>query len=443
MRAPVAGVVLCVAAVAIVAGGADRDLAPEIVRAPEPWTPPEAVGTGLAPSVDVRVTVGVDGRVAAVEVVSIEPSSPLDAAFEREVVGALTRWRFAPALRDGSPSEVTLDWRLQFRATPEPDRAGGMAIPQLDQLLVAGAPPEARLLRRYTLPLDRQRLFLDSLTERALAELDPGRRRTVASPLFRLVTDHPNPEADTIVLANLNAAFHATALLLEPTIPLDRRELPFRVALFAGREPYRRFVEAVDGVVETSGLFVPPGLIAFHTDQPGADTLLGLMIHEAAHAFLYGFVVRPGHALPRWLEEGFASYLGNSRVRDGRLEPGARLRTQLYATPTRVFRGRSTTQLTVDAIRRRVRKGTGLAVADVLAATADVFYGEDISLYYGQSWILVHFLRHGEPTWASDHFPRFMLYAAEGYPAADVIREVYGLEGEALEARYREYVAGF
>lgn len=432
-----------VASVAVAVGSpADPgDLPPEILRAPEPWTPSEAAGTGIAPSVDVEVTVGADGRVGRVEVVEISPSTPLDAAFEREVRSALARWRFAPALRAGVPAEVTLRWRLQFRPLAEPEEAGGMAIPQLDQLLVAGAPPEARLLRRYTLPLDRQHLFLDSLAERAAAEMVPERRRTVSSGQFELLSDHPNPDADSIVLANLTAAFLATAELLEPTIAFDRPAATFRVALFSAREPYRRFVESVDGVLETSGIFVPPGLIAFHTEQSGAEAFLGVIIHEAAHAFLYGYVVRPGLALPRWLEEGFASYLGNSRVRDGRLEPGVHSRTQLYATPTRIFRGRSPTQMTVDAIKRQVRKGKGFSVAELLAADAETFYGERVALAYGQSWMLVHLLRHGEPEWAAEHFPRFMLYAAEGYPAADAIREVYGLAGEELEARYREHVA--
>jgi len=54
----------------------------------------------------------------------------------------------------------------------------------------------------------------------------------------------------------------------------------------------------------------------------------------------------------------------------------------------------------------------------------------------------VHFLRHGEDSWADERFPELLLYVAEGYPSDEVVRRIYG-DLDALEARFDEYVRRF
>lgn len=63
--------------------------------------------------VKVRVRIGVDGRIKAVEPVS----SPGVAFFDATRRHALTRWRFQPATRDGIPVESWKVMTVRFRIT--------------------------------------------------------------------------------------------------------------------------------------------------------------------------------------------------------------------------------------------------------------------------------------------------------------------------------------
>ena len=441
-------VVVALAAVGMVAIASTADppasLPPVIVKSPNPLTPLSTAGSGLGPTVAVKVHVAPTGVVREVEVVSVSPSSRFDADFATAAREALSKWRFAPALEDGRQVESTLEWSLEFRPLEERQAAtSGFLVPQLDDLVDREQPEVEHLLAIYTLPVEQQREHLRRLFARAEAELSKDAHQQAVSPLFVVTTDQPGNGVAAAVLGNLGVTYRVTSKLLHGEIPLARPEFPIQVVMYASRDEYRRYVAAVDGIEETSGMFSPPGLLAFHTELGSQQEVLALMIHEAVHAFVYGFVVRPGHDLPRWLGEGFATYMGNSRIHKGALEPGARTRTQFFTAPMRFWRGKTLAQLDADGVRQRIRKGTALTVSEILAAGPDTFYGEDMPLYYAQAWILVHFLRHGAPGWSDAEFPRFLLYVAEGYDAADALNTVYGLPTAELEARYRDHAMAF
>lgn len=71
----------------------------------QPDYPPAERRAGAEGAVTVRVLIGADGRVKAVE--QVRAASP--AFFEATRRQALNRWRFAPATRDGVPVE---SWRV-------------------------------------------------------------------------------------------------------------------------------------------------------------------------------------------------------------------------------------------------------------------------------------------------------------------------------------------
>ena len=94
-------------------------------------------------------------------------------------------------------------------------------------------------------------------------------------------------------------------------------------------------------------------------------------------------------------------------------------------------------------VQEALRKREGLTLEELVAADRDIFYGDRSHLYYGMSWLLVHFLRHGEPHWAEDNFPTLMLYLAEGYPARAAVETAYGRDLSSLEAPFLEYARKF
>ena len=79
----------------------------------------------------------------------------------------------------------------------------------------------------------------------------------------------------------------------------------------------------------------------------------------------------------------------------------------------------------------------------MVEATTDTFYGDKRRMFYSMSWLLVHYLRHGQPGWAESEFPTMMLYVAEGYPVSQVFGAVYGTTPTEMDPVYRDYVKQF
>ncbi len=123
--------------------------------------------------------------------------------------------------------------------------------------------------------------------------------------------------------------------------------------------------------------------------------------------------MRPGVRLPYWLNEGFAEYVGYSAVEKGRLVPGHTQRARLHHVrmvqgEVAILRTETQARLSLEEVKGAVRRGEGLTLAAMLDADRTDFYGERLQLYYGMSWLLVHYLRHGEEGWSDGAFPSFL-----------------------------------
>jgi periplasmic protein TonB len=88
---------------------------PRYARDFQPPYPADQQREGREGLVKVRVLIGTDGRVKAVEPVSTASDSFLDATRRH----ALARWRFRPATRDGVPIERWRLMRVNFVLTEE------------------------------------------------------------------------------------------------------------------------------------------------------------------------------------------------------------------------------------------------------------------------------------------------------------------------------------
>ena len=84
---------------------------PRFARDLQPPYPPPLERMEIEGAVTVRVQVGIDGRVTAVELVRADDP----AFFVSTRDWALKRWRFRPATRDGAPVATWLTKTVQFR----------------------------------------------------------------------------------------------------------------------------------------------------------------------------------------------------------------------------------------------------------------------------------------------------------------------------------------
>lgn len=419
------------------AGAADApDSPPVLLRKSLFLTPIETAGTGLAPEVKIRLTVDPRGRVRDAEVLSITPSTEYDDLFRQAALETVGSWRYAPALSGGEPVATTLEWTVKFR----PKWRRPINTPQLGLVL----DDEAKLARVFTLPPQVQAERLQGFAALAERHLRPGSRRRVDSPRFVVITDSSDPGTPQAIDDNLEVVFNVLDELFRPALEPQPARYKLVVYVFTDRSSFEALAGELTVPEWANGFYAPPGLFAFHLETATVDRLLRVLIHETVHAYVDQHLVRPGFSLAPWLGEGLAEYFSNSEIRKGRLVPGE-IREGKYVLDLRrggAFRQTTGAGWSLDDAKQAVRAGKVTSVGTLVGLAPEAFYGEDIHRHYALSWLLVHFLRHGEPGWADGEFPTLLLYAAEGYPPDAAIEAVYGRAPEDLEAAFRAYVKG-
>ena len=409
---------------------------PLAIHSPPLLIPPETAGVGIAPEVAVKLAIDVRGKVTSVQVISITPASEYDAQFRQQVIDTLSQWRFTPATKDGHAVESSLDWRVRFPASTIQQQMGIAVTAPL-----VGGDAEQRRAAVMAMPQELRRKLLEAQTRAAIGFLDAKRTHEVASPRFVVRSDADETVAKTVA-GNLEAIFNVLAIELMPGISLQAEPYKVQVVAFRTAAQYEAFSAGQIQLENSAGFYSAAGLIVFHLEQPTSDAATSLLLHEATHAFLDRHVVRPGVAMPRWLGEGFADYVGNSEIKNGRLQPGKTIKRKYGFERGRVQRFETSAGERLDDAKQALRRGEGLGLQQMLEASPEIFYGARARLYYASSWLLVHYMRDGGAGWSTSRFPQLLLYLAEGYPQTAAVRTVYGDTGAAEQA-FRQYVKSF
>ncbi len=423
---------------------AEDDRAPVILRKWDPTPPPEAWGSEFAPAVTVRLHLDTKGKVTSIEIRRIEPSSDLDPLFEKEVRDTVSEWRFAPAYKGGQPVEATLEWTIEFSKmsgeAPTPRWSGGLV---LDNERAKDSEVEAWYRYVSGLPPAERIKLLDKARRDAEGLLNAANRRVAATTHVEAVTDAPGADA-SVLARDVEAAYGTVAKLLASKIPPQPIEDRLVVVVYSSETAFRTFAARRHIAQFADGFFDPVGLLAFHVRMEANEILLHTMVHEAVHAFLERHVVRAGIRLPVWLHEGLAEYVAMSDIKDGRILPGShKHKMMVYHNPTLSSAARSMWNVGAVGVRKALRSGSAIPLDQLVSATPDTFYGEKHEVFYAESWLFVHFLRHGKASWAEEEFPRFVLYVAEGFAPEDAFRGVYGCAPSELGEAFRAYVEKF
>jgi tetratricopeptide (TPR) repeat protein len=136
------------------------------------------------------------------------------------------------------------------------------------------------------------------------------------------------------------------------------------------------------------------------------DEALRRIFHEYVHLAISNVL----HGLPLWLNEGLAEFYSTFRVQDNgrRALVGGLIHPHLQLLNQR-------TLLSIDEL---------LSVAE---QSPEYNEGERRSLFYAQSWALVHMLASGTPNRAAD-LGRYANLTSGGVPSRDAWRQVFGEE---------------
>ncbi len=413
---------------------------------PNPTTPDAARGSGGMPSARLKLTIDENGRVTKFEVLRLDPPSEYDAALKQSIEAAVKKWRFGPALkastRVATEQELTISFMTAGDHPREPERLAAdaeTADRRDDQLYQQSA---------NTLSLDnatQQRLQREA-GDKAEILLDKAKRTTFANEWFEVVTDSGSgPQQAEAIAGALAAGYEAVNELIGNRLATYPAAGKVRAYVFRTEQKYKQFVKELGDEYDWSaGFYDARGIIAFHSEMPSPSDLYSVLIHEATHAALDRHMVRRGVRLPRWLDEGFASYLGNSDIENGKLKFGQHKHGgNLRFYGIYMAKLESMSKAESKEAQRAVREGEALSVPEIVSANIETFYGDRRGLYYAEGWLLVHFLRHGDPSWAKHEFPRFMLYALEGFEIPEVLQQVYRSDLKTLDEKFQAYVKKF
>jgi TonB family protein len=440
MKPAILVVILLAGSAAALATAAPETTPPVPLWTPALSMPAQAAGMGVAPEVSVRVRIDEAGRPGNLEILAIEPPSDFDRHFERVTREEIGRWRYKPAQRDGQPVAATISWTIQFEDAGDfGDRARHSGwLRALTRPSRAGRSHRERVLAMPT--ADRLRL-LDEQVATLKRFLDPEHTRRAESRRFVVLTDAPDPAVAETLASNLEATFGA----LHGALGLTEQPEEYKLVavVYWRKAPFDQVKHEIEAIEWAAGLYSPTGLLLFHMEMRTGGDLLGIMLHEATHAYVDRYLARPGVVAPRWLDEGFAEYIGNSAIKRGRIVPGKVRHMEIVRSRLGVSRQRTGASVDVATIKRLYRKDEGPPLVELLRTDADTFYSDERrEVFYAASWMLVHFLRHGEEGWAEEQFPALLTYIGEGYPGEEAFRAVYG-EPAAFEERFCDYVRRF
>ena len=296
------------------------------------------------------------------------------------------------------------------------------------------------------LPTEQRRQLLEERVATGLQALGEGAVE-VSSPRF-IVYTNAGEETARAISNNLEVIFRVLDNLFGKAIPPRFEQL--KVQVFAFSEPYSlsKLRSACSPTEEApAGFYESLGVIGLHLHVATPEHANELLVHEATHAYQDRHLVRRGTHLPYWLSEGLADYMANSKIKNGELIPGRIPGRHVYARVNqgslRVTLAESNARLSLAAVKSAIRRGEALTITEMANADHDTFLGQRRQLYYSMSWLLVHFLRHGEESWQRHEFPAFLLYTAEGYPITEALETAYGRPVSELERPFRNHIARF
>jgi hypothetical protein len=223
--------------------------------------------------------------------------------------------------------------------------------------------------------------------------------KLITSAHFVVRTDGAPAEYQP-VLDRLEDMHEALATTFFPGLPLP----PIDVLLFAHNGDFKAIApERLVGFYSSKVDGLDGGLLVFSSQAEDAEAVAATAAHELAHRFL----VEVSERVPTWLHEGFAEYVGASRIAGDRVVFDAAVRPAASAQPA-----------------------DPLPLDRMLASSAADFHGADARSQYMTAWMLMRQLLRAP---AAGALARFDLLVARSAAAPS---------SEAQGAAVREAFAG-
>jgi hypothetical protein len=263
---------------------------------------------------------------------------------------------------------------------------------------------------------------------------------------YRLQTDDPRLDVRAAgeLLEQFREFFVATRVA--DGRPQETDE-PTRVFLFYS---YYKYNQLIGGQFNRQ-LLRPKGhygstlqAMVLHTDSDRPGGLANTLIHEATHQLITDELYAADRDPASWLSEGLATYYEMTWMNADGFQPG-RVGGKTVAV---LGEGRdrsaneATRQLRVvrEALKVAAGSETPLSLRVVSLDQPAEFYGADVTLNYAASWVLIHYLLHGDDDTDARAFRQFVALDAEGRATPQLLFDELGMTGAELDDALRRHL---
>jgi len=260
--------------------------------------------------------------------------------------------------------------------------------------------------------------------------------------IYRVKTD--DPRLDTRAAVELLGDFSIFfTSFWEARLELAPYEGPADVFLFYSFHKYNQLLtgDFTFSATRPKGHYVRDlDVITLHTDADMPGGLADTLVHEAAHQLVDQRIYARGVPPSMWLAEGFGSYFGFTyRDKNGRFHPG-----RVGGKGAALIRGEKAQYgeegpLRLRAFRQMVKKSGFEEPGDLVdwvvgAQDPQNFYFQNPDLTYATSWLLVHYLLHGDDGIHATAFCSYLEQAVRGNGAPETLYATVGMDAPELEA---------
>lgn len=249
----------------------------------------------------------------------------------------------------------------------------------------------------------------------SVADVVPQRKwLRIDTPHFRVIGD-----AGPGALRQVAERMEQLHTLLGVLTTADERPPDTTVLVFRDAASYRPFQPAYNGVlVDVAGYF-----------QPGAMNYITLLASQERdthsvvfHEYVHLMLDRQGARVAPWLDEGLAEFYSTFDLADG---------------------GRTAVIGTLIQSHLWTMQRAMLPLEQLARVTHDSpLYNErhPATVFYAESWSLVHYLQLGRNRLYAAKFAPFAAALARGVPFAEACQQVLGVTAAELEAELKRYV---
>lgn len=263
------------------------------------------------------------------------------------------------------------------------------------------------------IPMSRRLLLISAC---ALAMAGPAGAADpwveVRSPHFSVVTDAGERRGREVALRfeQMRSVFGTLILRNKVNIPV-----PLQIVAFKSGGGLRRFVPLWKGKpVELTGFYQPGEHRSFIALDLSNNEGFRTVFHEYAHLLLDGNYPRT----QAWFNEGFAEYYSTIEIRNKQVEIGR-------APPSALL-----------LLENTLQPVTALFAVNHDSSTYNES-GDRRTLFYAQSWLVVHFLFDTDKLKQTGAY--FDLVQNQGVPIAQAIPRAFGVEPKQLDRQLSDY----